>query len=579
MFVRMCVCAYVCVHMCVCICVCAYVCVHMCMCICMCVFACVFWQVREDDIEYHSYEEIATEPAIDLHNAALDPLIQAVVKEMTCFRSDFSRVLQDRGGSQNGDGKGGGGGHDLAAFWLRKTRKPVLAVLLVQKGEDGPLKLYRGTNMEVSMPTGSLCAERNVIGSALADDITLKRQDLKVIAVYSAFMPAEKHNANATSAVIGGSSSGAVSGPKAFSPARQSSNMSQEAFCLPISDSSVGAGSTGSTGRAAAPASSGPSIRRRLTRTSSNDSRRSTDDHMFSPSATATAAGGCTSPWGNGYDSSDSDRSAIDLEDPNGIKAAADTLSRSPDVGQKRKAINPSHVQWSSSASGSTAAAAPITEGSATAAAKSKVSEGDVSGDRKPIFKNTRSFSTSSASGNIGRGGSERGGGGGAGRKRSKAVAFSSPQLQPAHPSEGHGSESAVAEADSPTKGSETADDSIATVGLTGSVIQISNQQHRQHQQQKDEDESAATPTPTATVTATATATATVAGSGSGAKPTGGSSTPTRKQRAFSIDYVGSPSPAGASHGYVQSSSAVSLLRATIPSTVPKTTIITVDEK
>ena len=40
--------------------------------------------------------------------------------------------------------------------------------------------------MEVSMPTGSLCAERNVIGSALADDITLRRQDLKVICVYSA---------------------------------------------------------------------------------------------------------------------------------------------------------------------------------------------------------------------------------------------------------------------------------------------------------------------------------------------------------------------------------------------------------
>lgn len=43
--------------------------------------------------------------------------------------------------------------------------------------------------MEVSMPTGSLCAERNVIGSALADDITLTRKDLKVIAVYSAIIP------------------------------------------------------------------------------------------------------------------------------------------------------------------------------------------------------------------------------------------------------------------------------------------------------------------------------------------------------------------------------------------------------
>jgi hypothetical protein len=39
--------------------------------------------------------------------------------------------------------------------------------------------------MEVSMPTGSLCAERNVIGNALSDDLTLSRKDIKVIAVYS----------------------------------------------------------------------------------------------------------------------------------------------------------------------------------------------------------------------------------------------------------------------------------------------------------------------------------------------------------------------------------------------------------
>ena len=38
---------------------------------------------------------------------------------------------------------------------------------------------------KVSMPTGSLCAERNVIGSALAADLTLRRQDIKIIAVLS----------------------------------------------------------------------------------------------------------------------------------------------------------------------------------------------------------------------------------------------------------------------------------------------------------------------------------------------------------------------------------------------------------
>ena len=37
--------------------------------------------------------------------------------------------------------------------------------------------------MEVSMPTGSLCAEHNVIGTALAQNPRLRRQDLKMIAV------------------------------------------------------------------------------------------------------------------------------------------------------------------------------------------------------------------------------------------------------------------------------------------------------------------------------------------------------------------------------------------------------------
>ena len=35
------------------------------------------------------------------------------------------------------------------------------------------------------MPTGSLCAERNVIGSALASDLTLKREDIQYVAVLS----------------------------------------------------------------------------------------------------------------------------------------------------------------------------------------------------------------------------------------------------------------------------------------------------------------------------------------------------------------------------------------------------------
>jgi cytidine deaminase len=74
---------------------------------------------------------------------------------------------------------------ELSTFWLRKTRKIVLAVLMVQSPSDEAPRFYRGMNLEVSMPTGSLCAERNVIGNALASEPGLRRQDLRCIAVLS----------------------------------------------------------------------------------------------------------------------------------------------------------------------------------------------------------------------------------------------------------------------------------------------------------------------------------------------------------------------------------------------------------
>ena len=140
-----------------------------------------FWQLKtfwaegklcDDDIECHSFEEISTQPALSVDQTP--STVRMTVAAMQQFRSEFECIMQDSMAET-----------DLASFWLRKTKKPVLAILLVQKPGSAP-KLYRGTNMEVSMPTGSLCAERNVIGSALADDITLRRQDLKMIAVYSA---------------------------------------------------------------------------------------------------------------------------------------------------------------------------------------------------------------------------------------------------------------------------------------------------------------------------------------------------------------------------------------------------------
>jgi len=46
-------------------------------------------------------------------------------------------------------------------------------------------EFHKGVNLEVSMPTGSLCSERNAIGNALASNPSLRRSDMFGIAVLS----------------------------------------------------------------------------------------------------------------------------------------------------------------------------------------------------------------------------------------------------------------------------------------------------------------------------------------------------------------------------------------------------------
>jgi len=53
-------------------------------------------------------------------------------------------------------------------YWHRKSGKPVLSVV-VCKGRDGSLVAHRGMNTEVSLPSGSLCAERAAIGRAASN--------------------------------------------------------------------------------------------------------------------------------------------------------------------------------------------------------------------------------------------------------------------------------------------------------------------------------------------------------------------------------------------------------------------------
>lgn len=66
--------------------------------------------------------------------------------------------------------------HELLKFWLRKSKQLVLSILAVQvEGEE--MKYFRGMNLEVSLPAGSLCAERNAIGTAVASMPFLKRKE------------------------------------------------------------------------------------------------------------------------------------------------------------------------------------------------------------------------------------------------------------------------------------------------------------------------------------------------------------------------------------------------------------------
>ncbi|CAM9520378.1 unnamed protein product, partial [Hapterophycus canaliculatus] len=108
-----------------------------------------FWHEKiicEDDVEVHTFEDIDMQPPIPA--SEVDAPTGMIIAEMQRLRGDLERVLAapPTGGVVGGDTR-----DDLASFWLRKTKRPVLAVLLVQK-KGGPPQLYRGTNMEVRPP-------------------------------------------------------------------------------------------------------------------------------------------------------------------------------------------------------------------------------------------------------------------------------------------------------------------------------------------------------------------------------------------------------------------------------------------
>jgi len=125
-----------------------------------------------DDVEFQSFDTIDASPPLALEQC--EPDVRRLVREVLGAKQHFERVRDDEQRA-----------NELENFWLRKTKKVVLAVLMVRREGVTEPEYFRGMNVEVSMPTGTLCSERNAIGSALASDPSLRRQEFRMIGVLS----------------------------------------------------------------------------------------------------------------------------------------------------------------------------------------------------------------------------------------------------------------------------------------------------------------------------------------------------------------------------------------------------------
>lgn len=66
-------------------------------------------------------------------------------------------------------------------FFHRKSGRVVLSVLHIE--HEGQARFVKGINSEVSLPTGSVCAERSAISNARASFQNICRKQMKGIAV------------------------------------------------------------------------------------------------------------------------------------------------------------------------------------------------------------------------------------------------------------------------------------------------------------------------------------------------------------------------------------------------------------
>ena len=66
-------------------------------------------------------------------------------------------------------------------YWIRKSKKVVLAIVCLKHNDK--FDYIRGINVEVSIASGTICAERNAIGSCFIKYPDLKKTDLQYIAI------------------------------------------------------------------------------------------------------------------------------------------------------------------------------------------------------------------------------------------------------------------------------------------------------------------------------------------------------------------------------------------------------------
>ncbi|MDP3277908.1 MAG: hypothetical protein Q8Q09_22175 [Deltaproteobacteria bacterium] len=120
-------------------------------------------------------------PPSDRATFAANPAVSLACEEMLCWQREFvaARPTRPAEALESDDDA-------EPYFWFRKGAQEVLAVLVVHDpASPGKLRTFRGVNLEVSLPTGSLCAERNAIGSAFAAFPTLERRHIAAVAVLS----------------------------------------------------------------------------------------------------------------------------------------------------------------------------------------------------------------------------------------------------------------------------------------------------------------------------------------------------------------------------------------------------------